>query len=88
MKDIIKTELGEYKKVLATNDFIYYLISNEYDENGMVLMYTTTGELRSNNYFATSSYMDDMEEIINGNIKAIYVDKEELKNAKEYFKNI
>lgn len=88
MKNIrreITNEIGTYKLALVTEKFVYYVNEHESDENGCVLMYDKNDKLVSDNYMGYSSYMDDMEEIVNNNIQYEFVDEELLEYAREYF---
>lgn len=85
MKKEIINNMGTYILALETNKYIYYVNENECDENANTLMYNKKNELLSNNYFAYSSYMEDMEDIVLNNKKYIYVDSKLLNYAKEYF---
>ena len=51
---VIKTILGKYYRAVETEDHVYFVNYQEGDENAQTLMYDKeTGELTSNNYFAT-----------------------------------
>ena len=49
------------------------------------MMYNKDNKLRSDNYFAFDEYIDTMEQIITNNLKYVYIDSDQLENAKEYF---
>lgn len=86
-KKVIKTDIGEYVLSLVTEDFLYYVNEKESDENGCVIMIRKNGELVSDNYFAYSSYIDDMEKLLENKLKYEFVSENSLYGAKEYFEN-
>jgi len=54
---------GEFHRELETTDFVYFVNREESDDNGAVMMFLKKGkelELRSNNYFATQSFMESI----------------------------
>lgn len=57
----ITTELGDYNLALITNDFVYFVNSNEGDENAQTIMYNKKGELLSDNYHATQDLYETLE---------------------------
>lgn len=57
----ITTELGDYNLALITNDFVYFVNSNEGDENAQTIMYNKKGELLSDNYHATNDLYEALE---------------------------
>ena len=57
----ITTELGDYNLALITNDFVYFVNSNEGDENAQTIMYNKKGELLSDNYHATNDLYEVLE---------------------------
>jgi hypothetical protein len=57
----ITTELGDYNLALITNDFVYFVNSNESDENAQTIMYNKKGELLSDNYHATNDLYETLE---------------------------
>jgi hypothetical protein len=57
----IKTNLGDYNLGLITDDFVYFVNSNEDDENAQTIMYNKKGELISDNIFATNDLFDTLE---------------------------
>ena len=87
MKKEIKTELGTYIKSLITNEFTYYVNPNECDENGNTMMFrNSSDELVSDNYFAFSDYLNNMEKLVNGELTYSFVDEKALKDFKQYYK--
>lgn len=57
----ITTDLGDYNLGLITNDFVYFVNSQEGDENASTIMYNKKGELLSDNYFASSDLFEKLE---------------------------
>jgi hypothetical protein len=57
----ITTNLGDYNLGLITNDFIYFVNSEEDDDNANVIMYKKNGELLSDNYFANNDLFETLE---------------------------
>jgi len=57
----INTILGEYILSLITKDFVYFVNSNEGDENAQTIMYNKKGELLSDNIHATNDLFDTLE---------------------------
>jgi len=59
----IKTLLGTFERVLETKNHIYYVNFEECDENACVKMFNRKRELVSDNYFAYSSFMEDVDDM-------------------------
>ena len=57
----INTILGEYILSLITKDFVYFVNSNEGDENAQTIMYNKKGELLSDNIHATNDLFQTLE---------------------------
>jgi hypothetical protein len=57
----ITTQLGDYILGLVTNDFVYFVNSNEGDENAQTIMYNKKGELLSDNIHATNDLFETLE---------------------------
>jgi hypothetical protein len=60
---IINSPLGIFHRALETKDFVYFVKYDESDENGSTKMYRKVQgglELISDNYFASSSLIDDV----------------------------
>jgi hypothetical protein len=57
----ITTNLGDYNLGLITNDFVYFVNSEEDDDNANVIMYKKNGELLSDNYFANNDLFETLE---------------------------
>lgn len=57
----ITTNLGDYNLGLITNDFVYFVNSEEGDDNANVIMYKKNGELLSDNYFANNDLFETLE---------------------------
>lgn len=57
----ITTELGDYNLGLITNDFVYFVNSNEGDENAQTIMYNKKGELLSDNIHASNDLFETLE---------------------------
>ena len=60
-KSLFRHYFGTYYHALQTNDFHYYVNYKECDENASVIMLNNQGEVISDNYFAYSSLIDDIE---------------------------
>jgi len=58
----IRTNLGDYNVGLITNDFVYFVNSNEGDDNANTIMYNKKGELLSDNYFANADLHETLIE--------------------------
>lgn len=84
-KMTIENILGTYELMLTTSRFNYYVNQNECDENGCCIMTDNEGKIVSDNYFAYSSLLDDLEMIIDGKLKYKYINDDFLEQAKEYF---
>ena len=76
---IITTELGDYNLALITNDFVYFVNSNEGDENAQTIMYNKKGELLSDNIHATNDLFETLE--TQDSFEFIHPDIEELRQA-------
>ena len=79
----ITTELGDYNLGLITNDFVYFVNSNEGDENAQTIMYNKKGELLSDNIHASNDLFETLEtqdsfEFIHPDIEAY---RQEIINA-------
>jgi hypothetical protein len=57
----IKTHLGNYVLGLITNDFVYFVNSEEGDDNANTMMYNKNGELLSDNIHATNDLFETLE---------------------------
>jgi len=57
----IKTHLGTYVLGLITNDFVYFVNSEEGDDNANTMMYNKNGELLSDNIHATNDLFETLE---------------------------
>jgi hypothetical protein len=57
----ITTNLGDYNLGLITKDFVYFVNSEEGDDNANVIMYKKNGELLSDNYFASQDLFETLE---------------------------
>jgi hypothetical protein len=57
----ITTHLGDYNLGLITKDFVYFVNSEEGDDNANVMMYNKKGELLSDNYFANSDLFETLQ---------------------------
>jgi hypothetical protein len=57
----INTILGEYILSLITKDFVYFVNSNEGDENAQTIMYNKKGELLSDNIHATNDLFETLD---------------------------
>lgn len=84
-KTIIETDLGVYKLSLITNDNVYYVNDKEFDANGVVIMFDKNNKIISENYFAYTAYVDDLEAILYENKDYSFVRDGVLEEAKEYF---
>lgn len=58
---VIKTVLGDYHRALETLHHIYFVNYEEGDENASVKMLNRNREIVSDNYFAHSAFMEDIE---------------------------
>ena len=88
MKDIIKTDLGEFRKALVVDGFIYYINYQESDENASTIMYRENGDLVSDNYFASMDCLEQLEKVYRKEVKADFVSKEALENIKLYLESL
>ena len=57
----ITTNLGDYNLGLITKDFVYFVNSDEGDDNANVIMYKKNGELLSDNYFASQDLYEVLQ---------------------------
>jgi hypothetical protein len=79
MQDEIKTSLGTYKRAMETEDFVYFALYEESDENANVKMFRKDdGSLVSDNYFANQDFMSQLHD---GN--ATWLSKECIENLGE-----
>ena len=75
----ITTELGDYNLGLITNDFVYFVNSNEGDENAQTIMYNKKGELVSDNIHASNDLYETLES--QDSFEFIHPDIEEYRQA-------
>lgn len=77
--------MNEFKLALKTKDFDYYVNVDESDENNSVIMKNKNNEVISSNYFAYSSFIDDLKLAIEDENFYEFVDEEILENGIKYF---
>lgn len=58
---IIKTALGDYHRAMETKYHIYFVNFDESDENASVKMFDRNRAIVSDNHFAYSAFMEDIE---------------------------
>ena len=80
----IKTNDGEFVLGLISEDFVYFINSDEGDENSNTIMYNKKGELLSDNYFASNDLFETLEnqstfEFIHPDLK-VFKENEKRKN--------
>jgi hypothetical protein len=75
----INTILGEYILSLITKDFVYFVNSNEGDENAQTIMYNKKGELVSDNIHASNDLYETLES--QDSFEFIHPDIEEYRQA-------
>lgn len=80
--------MGNFIKALETETNIYYVDLQEMDDNSMTRIYDLNMNLLSDNIHATNSLLDDLEKVVNGEIKPVYIHNEVLENAKSYFEEV
>lgn len=81
----IETDLGVYELSLITNDYVYYVNDTESDENACVKMFDKNNKIISDNYFAYTAYIDDLEDILYKGKEYTFVKEGILEYSKEYF---
>lgn len=72
-------------KGLVTDSNIYYVDLEEADDNGSTKIYDLDMNLLSDNIHASNALLEDLENVLNGQIKPIYINSDVLENGRLYF---
>lgn len=76
---------NNFKKVLVTEQYIFYCDLDEYDENSNTIMYDSNMKLISDNYFAYIGLMEELEEIYKKKIIPKFIHSSLNDYLEEYF---